>query len=284
MIHDAVVDKLHINEVLSSSSSNNIIFRIADLGCSVGPNTFSAMKNIIEAVQQKYQQSQGDHHSFSTQLPEFQVFFNDHVTSDFNTLFSSLPAERPYLAAGVPGSFHDRLFPSSSLHVIHSSYAIHWLSKLPKELLDKNSPAWNQGRVHYVNAPDEVCKVYAAQFAKDMAKFLDARAKELVLGGLMVLLMPSVPKAVPFSQLPNGSFVTAHLLGSSLMDMAKEVSHQLSAASFLSWKLNLKSRNLHLVLFGIAYWGIFNFPGESWEIWWIIRNICQLDKTQGFLW
>ena len=251
MIHDAVIDKLHINEILSASSSHNIIFRIADLGCSVGPNTFSAMKNIIEAVQQKYQQSQGDHHSFSTQLPEFQVFFNDHVTSDFNTLFSSLPAERPYLAAGVPGSFHDRLFPSSSLHVIHSSYAIHWLSKLPKELLDKNSPAWNQGRVHYVNAPDEVCKVYAAQFAKDMAKFLDARAKELVLGGLMVLIMPSVPNGLFYSHLPSG--VMFDLFGSSLMDMAKEVSYILSAASFFILKNEISLRS-HLICiqFGLA--------------------------------
>ena len=89
-------------------------------------------------------------------MPEFQVFFNDHTSNDFNTLFTSLPPERPYFATGVPGSFHGRLFPNSSLDFVHSSYALQILSKVPKELLNKNSAAWNKGRVHYASAPDEV--------------------------------------------------------------------------------------------------------------------------------
>ncbi|PON39271.1 SAM dependent carboxyl methyltransferase [Trema orientale] len=218
MIHNAVAEKLDLNELFSTSSKNTI-FRIADLGCSVGPNTFSAMKNILEVVQHKYQQSQG-HHFSSSQMLEFQVFFNDQVTNDFNTLFSSLPSERPYFAAGVPGSFHGRLFPNSSLHFIHSSYALQWLSKLPEELLDKTSPAWNRGRAHYANSPDEVRQAYATQFAKDMEKFLDARAKELVVGGLMVLIMPSIPHGVPLSRLPL--CVLFDILGSSLVDMAND--------------------------------------------------------------
>ncbi|EXB53857.1 putative S-adenosylmethionine-dependent methyltransferase [Morus notabilis] len=201
MIDEAIVDYLDIKE-FSSESLNNNTFCIADLGCSVGPNTFNSMQNIIEAVQQKYQSQLG-------QIPDFQIFFNDHVSNDFNTLFSSLPpeTERRYFAAGVPGSFHDRLFPNSSLHFVHSSYAIHWLSKLPEELLDENSPAWNRGRIQY-------CKAYAAQFAKDTARFLDARAKEIMVGGMLVLIMPSIPNNVPHSMFD--------LLGSSFMDLAKE--------------------------------------------------------------
>ncbi|KAM6546797.1 hypothetical protein CsatB_027533 [Cannabis sativa] len=189
---------------------------MADLGCSVGPNTFSSMGEILEVVKHKYLK-------FSTSPKttlEFQVFFNDHVTNDFNTLFASLPIDKPYFAVGVPGSFHGRLFPNSSLHLVHSSYALLWLSQLPKELVDESSTAFNRGRIHYLNASNDVFKAYGAQFAKDMAMFLDARAKELVVGGLMVLTMPFAPNGVTFSRVLM--CVVFHLLGSSLMDMAKE--------------------------------------------------------------
>ena len=46
---------------------------IADLGCSVGPNTFFTVQNLIEAVQKKWP---------SETLLEFQVFFNDHLGND----------------------------------------------------------------------------------------------------------------------------------------------------------------------------------------------------------
>ncbi|GMY23892.1 loganic acid O-methyltransferase-like [Fagus crenata] len=153
-------------------------FRIADLGCSVGPNTFLAVQNIIEAVQFKHQ-CQGLHY----QLPEFQVLFNDHTLNDFNTLFSSLPPDRIYYAAGMPGSFYSRLFPNASLHFVHSSYAIHWLSKVPKLVVDKSSPAWNKGRIHYSNSEVEVVKAYEAQYAEDMECFLNARAQEVGIIG-----------------------------------------------------------------------------------------------------
>ena len=95
MIDDVIAEKLDVEKIFSSSKRT---FRIADLGCSVGPNTFVAMQNITDAVQLKYQ-SQG----FASQMPEFQVFFNDHASNDFNTLFASLPPERPYFATAVPG-------------------------------------------------------------------------------------------------------------------------------------------------------------------------------------
>ncbi|KAF2312960.1 hypothetical protein GH714_002167 [Hevea brasiliensis] len=141
------------------------------------------MENVIEAVKHKYQ-SQG----LTSQIPEFQVFFNDQDSNDFNTLFMSLPPKRPYFAAGVPGSFHYQLFPTSSLHFIHASHALHWLSQVPNEVVDENSPAWNRGKIFYLSAPEEVGKAYAAQFAKDVEMFLDARATELVSGGMLGLI------------------------------------------------------------------------------------------------
>ncbi|KAG5552111.1 hypothetical protein RHGRI_010264 [Rhododendron griersonianum] len=96
--------------------------------------------------------------------PEFHVSFNDQVDNDFNTLFKTLPPNRPYFAVGVPGSFHCQLLPEASLHIAHSSYALHWLSKV-------------------LGNEKEVTKAYFAQFKADMDAFLKARAQELVEGG-----------------------------------------------------------------------------------------------------
>ncbi|KAF8398924.1 hypothetical protein HHK36_014789 [Tetracentron sinense] len=189
-------------------------FRIADLGCSVGPNTFIAVQNIITAVEHKYQ-SKG----LKSSIPEFQVFFSDHSSNDFNTLFTSLPLKRRYFAAGVPGSFHGRLFPKASLHFVFSAYALHWLSKVPKEVEDKNCLVWNKGKILCTSVRNEVVEAYSAQFAKDIETFLYARAQELVSGGLIALIIPGIPNQTPHSESNLGPVFD--LLGSSLMDMAK---------------------------------------------------------------
>ncbi|KAJ9135697.1 hypothetical protein P3X46_032849 [Hevea brasiliensis] len=211
LIDETIAHKLDIKDLLSNSRS----FKIADLGCSVGPNTFICMESVIQAVKHKFQS-----HGLTEQIPDFQVFFSDHTFNDFNTLFRSLPPERPYFAAGVPGSFHGRLFPESSVHFVHSSHALHWISQVPKEILDKSSPAWNKGRIYYTGAPDEVGKAYAIQFAKDVDIFLDARAKELVVGGMMVLILPGIHNGISHSCAVVN--VMLDLLGSCLMDMCKE--------------------------------------------------------------
>ncbi|KAK6127664.1 hypothetical protein DH2020_038580 [Rehmannia glutinosa] len=159
-------------------------FRIADLGCSVGPNTFISIDNILGVVKFKYLNINAN------EIPEFQVFFNDHTFNDFNTLFKSLPPNREYYASGVPGSFYTRLFPRASIHIVHSSYSLQWLSQVPIEITDPNSPAWNKGRIHYVGAGEEVINAYLRQHADDFSKFLDARAQEIVPGGLLLLILP----------------------------------------------------------------------------------------------
>ena len=112
-------------------------FRIADLGCSSGPNTLFTAQNITEALKAKYKAA-------GIPLPQCQVFFNDLPTSDFNSLFEILPSlsvntdyqnekgvvDRSYFAAGVPGSFYGRLFPDKALHFVHSSFGLHWLSQV----------------------------------------------------------------------------------------------------------------------------------------------------------
>ncbi|KAM3218049.1 hypothetical protein P3L10_022578 [Capsicum annuum] len=205
MVRDAIIQKLDIKIMLSSSNT----IRIADFGCSVGPNTFIAMQHVVQALKDKLLQVTNS----TNNIPEFQIFFNDHVINDFNTLFQSLPIDRSYYAFGVPGTFHGRLFPSRSIHFAHSSCAIHWLSKIPKELLDEKSPAWNKGSIHYICTSNvEVVNSYVAQFEKDMEMLLNASAEEIAEGGMMVLVTPfaSYTRLMIF-------------FGSSLMDLVNEV-------------------------------------------------------------
>lgn len=199
--------------------SNNTI-QLADLGCATGPNTFITMQYVLEAIKQKYYSQWPN----SPHPPEFQVFFNDRTLNDFNTLFASIPPNQQYFCAGVPGSFHDRLFPKSSLHFVYTSYALHWLSKLPEELLDKDSPAWNKGRIHYFDAPLEVCNAYETQFFKDIETFLSHRAMEIVPGGMMVVLTGGRPngKLSADSQCLSSDYMYT-LMGSSFNELAKEV-------------------------------------------------------------
>ncbi|XVF82048.1 hypothetical protein PTKIN_Ptkin16aG0011900 [Pterospermum kingtungense] len=209
IINEEITKKLDIQK-LSLAASEQL--RIADLGCSCGPNTFIAIQNIVDGIESKFQ-------SHGLVSPEFHVFFNDQVFNDFNSLFASLPVGRKYYAAGVPGSFYDRLFPKTSMHFIFSSCSLCILSELPKGVIDKTGPAWNKGRIHYKGAPKEVFEAYSDQFAMDMDSFLKARVKELVPDGLMAVVIPGVPDIA--SDLQDIVPSELQLLGSCLMDMAK---------------------------------------------------------------
>ncbi|XP_026416315.1 probable S-adenosylmethionine-dependent methyltransferase At5g38780 [Papaver somniferum] len=154
-----------------------------------------------------------------TATPEFQVYFNDKTSNDFNTLFALIPLKKRYFAAGVPGSFQGRLFPRASLHIVNSSTALHWLSRVPKEVGDINSSAWNKGRIHYNNASNEVLQAYSAQYVMDMEAFLLARGHEIVCGGLMFILVPVIADGTLVSQ--TGLGLQADVSGSCFMEMAK---------------------------------------------------------------
>ncbi|KAL3510748.1 hypothetical protein ACH5RR_030149 [Cinchona calisaya] len=159
------------------------VFSISDYGCSVGPNTFSSVKTIIQAVQHKYK-TQGP----ELKMPEFFVFFTDHVINDFNTLFRTLPPGRQYMAAGVPGSFQGFLFPKSSINLMHSASSLHWLSQVPEEVTKEDTLKWNKGRISYPRSSNQVIEAFRSQFFCDIEAFLKARSAELAPGGLLVML------------------------------------------------------------------------------------------------
>ncbi|KAL2531635.1 S-adenosyl-L-methionine-dependent methyltransferase superfamily protein [Abeliophyllum distichum] len=207
-----LIDK-HL-DIQKPSFDPNKIFRIGDFGCSIGPNTFFAVENIIKSVENKYKSN-----IKNPRIPEYHVFFNDHVDNDFNALFRNIPITRKYFPAGVPGSFHGRLFPNATLHFVHCSTALHWLSRIPKEVTETNSSAFNKGRIHYTGAKKEVKEAYSTQYRKDIKSFLSARAQELVPGGVMVLVILGFPGGVLPSESSIG--IGFNILGSCLEDMVQ---------------------------------------------------------------
>ncbi|GLJ28206.1 hypothetical protein SUGI_0554030 [Cryptomeria japonica] len=171
------------------------IFRIADFGCGTGKNTLVVANTIANAVKRSFEEHE---------MPEFEVYFIDLPSNDFNSLFRMLPPHRPdyadvdndgdnnplagrsYIAAGVCGSHFRRLLPRKSLHFCHSSTSLHWLSQVPESVQQRSSP-----RV-YVSGDCEasVGAAYLQQFDKDFTAFLKARAEEIVDGGYMFVSLP----------------------------------------------------------------------------------------------
>ena len=109
--------------------------KIADLGCSSGPNALLAIPKIIHTIH-------GMSKGMNCKSSEFQVFLNDLLGNGFNNIFSSLPNFYEKLKkevggkmghcfiTGVPGSFYTRIFKSRSLDFVHSSCSLHWLSQV----------------------------------------------------------------------------------------------------------------------------------------------------------
>jgi len=134
-----VMDEALKKLMMSNSEISSI--GIADLGCSSGPNSLLSISNIVDTI-----------HNLCPDLdrpvPELRVSLNDLPSNDFNYICASLPefydrvnnnkeglgfgrggGESCFVSA-VPGSFYGRLFPRRSLHFVHSSSSLHWLSQV----------------------------------------------------------------------------------------------------------------------------------------------------------
>lgn len=202
--------------VLDPRGAPHYALRIADLGCSVGPNTFTCVEIIIEAVVSKYR---GKH--LESKIPEFLVFFNDQLGNDFNTLFLNLPPSRTYSAAGVAGSFHSRLLPMASVDVFNSAYALHWLTRVPDDVKNPASPTWNKGKVTYAESSPEVAEAFKDQFTRDIGSFFEARSEEMADGALLTILMPCRREG---SSMSDSTLLKGfECIGHALVDVVQEV-------------------------------------------------------------
>ncbi|KAL7120794.1 hypothetical protein ACP275_02G144500 [Erythranthe tilingii] len=188
--------------------------KIADLGCSSGPNTLLVISHIVEQL------SENKH------VPkQLEVFLNDLPDNDFNNLLKLMSTNTKtntntknniecYIY-GAPGSFYGRLFPSNSLHFAYSTSSIHWLSQIPQGLGKSNK----ENIYLTTTSPPQVFEAYSNQFERDFTTFLKLRGEEIRGGGRMVLELLGRSVADPTSK---DEFKPISLLAETLSDMVAE--------------------------------------------------------------
>nr|XP_043637455.1 probable jasmonic acid carboxyl methyltransferase 2 [Erigeron canadensis] len=194
---------------------------VADLGCSSGPNSLTVISKIIHIVDAAC-------HQLHQPVPELKLFLNDLPGNDFNDVFKSLPElydkvkndygiEGCYIC-GLPGSFYGRLFPTNSLHFVHSSSSLHWLSQVPLGLEPKVGTHLNKEKIYISKRSSiSVIEAYQQQFHKDFSLFLRSRAKEMVVKGRMVLSFMGRRSPDPCA---DEACYQWELLGRAIMSMA----------------------------------------------------------------
>ncbi|KAK1592948.1 hypothetical protein Q3G72_033206 [Acer saccharum] len=169
------------------------VFNIADLGCAASPTTFSVMATVIDTTK-----NITCNQSAAVVTPDFQFLLNDLPGNDFNTLFKGLSKfvngekceDVSCFAMVVPGSFYGRLFPRNTLHLVHSSYSLCFLSKVPR-LRDEAGSPLNKGKIYISKkSPGEVREAYLCQYQQDLCFFLKSRSEEMVANGRVVLILP----------------------------------------------------------------------------------------------
>ncbi|KAI3941873.1 hypothetical protein MKW98_009083 [Papaver atlanticum] len=196
IVEEAILDmlsKLYNNTTISAATSSKprkTTISIAELGCSSGPNARLVISRVLDAIYDK-------HYKSGTVTPEILVFLNDLPGNYFNTIFKDVGSFQdelkttkgevfgPCFVAGMPGTFYGRLFPSGTLHFVHSSYNLHWLSQAPEKIKKTN-----KGNFYITKpSPASIVTAYLSQFKKDFRVFLECRSEELVQGGRMVLTL-----------------------------------------------------------------------------------------------
>ncbi|KAK7360052.1 hypothetical protein VNO77_02024 [Canavalia gladiata] len=211
-IREEAITSLYCNTVPRSLA-------IADMGCSSGPNTLFVVSEIIKTVENLCRE-------LHQKSPEYKVFLNDLPGNDFNNIFRSLDSFKeklldemkssigPCYFSGVPGSFYGRVFPNRSLHFVHSSYSLMWLSKVPEGVEN------NRGNIYIGStSPSNVIRAYYEQFQRDFSVFLKCRAEELMEGGRMVLTILGRRSDDPTSK--DGCYIW-ELMATVLNDMVQQ--------------------------------------------------------------
>ncbi len=154
---------------------------IADYGAATGYNSLLPVCAAIAVLRKR---TRADH--------AILVAHTDVADNDFSTLFATL-ADDPdsYLkkdgatfASAVGRSFYKQILPSESIVLGWSSWAIHWLGRVPMPVPD---------HVHISYSADETARLaYTRQAAEDWHEFVAFRGRELAPGGRLVVLTLAV--------------------------------------------------------------------------------------------
>lgn len=142
------------------------------------------------------------------------VAHTDRPDNDFTELFRTLESDpdtyldkdRATFASAVGRSFYSQILPSNSVNLGWSSWAIHWLSRVPCSI---------DGHIQVDYCTDDsVRAAYAKQAAHDWHEFVAFRGRELCPGGRLVVMTMAIGE--------DGEFGYRPLL-SALVDALDEV-------------------------------------------------------------
>jgi hypothetical protein len=158
---------------------------VLDLGSSEGLNAIRLMETIVAGLRRRTWQP-------------IQTIFSDLASNNFNRLFVNLEESRRagVLAAevhhaAVGGSFYGPLVPPSTVHFATCFNAIQWLDRLPEVPL-LESVGYRRPHPYRtgLDVSPEATAAFTHQAEKDLLRFLECRAQELVPGGKLLLATP----------------------------------------------------------------------------------------------
>ncbi|CAF2673271.1 unnamed protein product [Rotaria sp. Silwood2] len=158
-------------DALEIESSPLVI--MADYGSSHGSNSMYVMQFIIQTLKEVKK--------LDEDKQQILVVHNDLPTNNWTSLFDILTKNRSYHGVASGRSFYQQCLPNNSLAIGYSSTSLHWLSHKPCNLSD-------QCLVHCSRNDDEI-NAFKRQAALDYAHFLEYRSRELVHGGILILVI-----------------------------------------------------------------------------------------------
>jgi hypothetical protein len=161
------------------------VITVLDLGSSEGRNAVRGMAAIVAGLRRRTRQP-------------LQTVYSDLPSNNFNELFANLEEARRaglFPAGGyssaVGASFYGPLLPPGTVHFATSFNAIQWLDQLPAVPMP-DSVAYRRPhppRPGLAVSP-EATAAFQRQAERDLVRFLDYRARELVPGGKLLLASP----------------------------------------------------------------------------------------------
>jgi hypothetical protein len=150
---------------------------VADYGAANGHNSLKPMSAGIAVLRRR---TRRDH--------AILVAHTDIPHNDFTALFrtltedpdSYLQKDTASFASAIGRSFYGQILPSKTVNLGWSSWATHWLSRLPAQLPD---------HVHVALSNDDAARAaFARQAALDWHNFVAFRGRELAPHGRLVVL------------------------------------------------------------------------------------------------
>lgn len=166
-----VIDAITSMEDHLLLQQNTHAFAVADYGAADGGASYALMKRIIKTIR-----------TCASPNRSITITYTDLPHNDFSALFNRvINFEEPNVYTFASGTtFHRQIFPDNTIHLGFSATAMHWLSKIPC-LIDDH--------LYYFGGTDEEKNLFRRQACLDWQENLLARARELVVGGKLVLLL-----------------------------------------------------------------------------------------------